>query len=61
MPRPYMKIIAISLLVVGSNYYSYDLGYSDGVRDIIKEIIELREELKERQQSIDPAVNKVFI
>jgi len=29
MPRPYMKIIVISLLFVGSNYLSYDLGYVD--------------------------------
>ena len=60
MPRPYMKIIIISLLFVGSNYYSYDLGYGDGVRDIIREIIDLREEIKQ-ERGIDPAVNKVLI
>ena len=60
MPRPYMKIIVISLLFVGSNYYSYDLGYGDGVRDIIREIIDLREEIQ-HQRSIDPAVKRNII
>lgn len=60
MPRPYMKIIVISLLFVASNYYSYDLGYGDGVRDIIREIIDLREEIQ-HQRSIDPAVKRNII
>jgi len=60
MPRPYMKIIVISLLFVGSNYLSYDLGYVDGVRDIIHNIRELQEEIQ-HQRSIDPAVKRIII
>ena len=55
-----MKIIAISLLFVGSNYLSYDLGYVDGVRDIIHNIRELQEEIQ-HQRSIDPAVKRNII
>lgn len=57
MPSPNKKIILVVLAFAASNYYSYDLGYGDGVRDIIKEIIELREEI--RLKGIDPAVKGV--
>lgn len=59
MPRPYMKIIVISLLFVASNYLSYDLGYVDGVRDIIHNIRELQEDIRQ-QRSIDPAVKRIM-
>lgn len=53
------KILLAATFVLGTNYLSYDLGYTDGVRDIIHGIRELQQEI--RQQRVDPAADKVVI
>lgn len=53
------KILLAAAVVLGTNYLSYDLGYTDGVRDIIHGIRELQQEL--RPQRVDPAADKVVI
>ena len=53
------KLLLAATVVLGTNYLSYDLGYTDGVRDIIHGIRELQQEI--RQQRVDPAADKVVI
>lgn len=55
---PRVKTLLLCVLLVGSNYLSYDLGYTDGVRDIIHGIRELQDELR-RGTNIDPAAKGV--
>lgn len=60
LSSPRVRNILLCALLVGSNWFSYDLGYTDGVRDIIHGIRELQDELR-RGGNIDPAVKGVEV